>query len=84
MRKRRFGTAKFQKSPYPDLLVFKPNQKAYSYFFAEVKRNADRLSKTQRQFFLMIEKQLKREVRIIKLEAQKSGGANQGIHANYR
>ena len=66
MQKRRFG-AKFRKSPRPDLLVFRSNPK--TFFFVEVKRDADRLSSSQRQFFPMIEKKLGCEVRIVSVKA---------------
>jgi VRR-NUC domain len=61
MQKRKFGT-ELRKSPRPDLLVFNLNPKIF--FFVEVKRDTDRLSSAQRQFFPMIEKMLGCEVQI--------------------
>jgi len=67
-RKRRFGGSKLRWSPHPDLLVFKWNPKMF--FFVEVKRDTDRLSIAQRQFFPMIEEKLGCEVRIVHLKAR--------------
>lgn len=67
MQKKRFG-GKLRKSPRPDLLVFKSNPK--TFFFVEVKRDADKLSSAQRQFFPMIEAKLGCEVRIVHLRAR--------------
>lgn len=67
MKKRRFGTG-LRKSPRPDLLVFKSNPK--TFFFVEVKRDTDKLSSAQKQFFPMIEEKLGCEVRIAYLKAR--------------
>jgi len=69
MRERRFGS-KLRWSPHPDLLIFK--SKAKSFFFVEVKMDADRLSSAQRQFFPMVEKRLRCEVRIVHLKARQA------------
>jgi hypothetical protein len=66
--KRRFGS-ELRKSPRPDLLVFKSNPK--TCFFVEVKRDADKLSSAQRQFFPKIEEKLGCEVRIVYLRARR-------------
>ncbi len=65
MARRRFGGTKTRKSPYPDLLVFKPNLK--EFFFAEVKRDTDRLSRTQKLFFPMIKRKLGCDVQIVRV-----------------
>ena len=67
-RERRFGGSKLRWSPHPDLLVFKSNSKIF--FFVEVKRDRDRLSNAQKQFFPMIEEKLGSEVRIAHLKAE--------------
>jgi hypothetical protein len=66
LRERSFGS-KLREPPRPDLLIIKSNPK--SFFFVEVKRDADRLSSAQRQFFPMIEEKLGCEVRIVHLKA---------------
>jgi hypothetical protein len=68
-RKRKFGS-KMRKSPRPDLLVFNSNPR--SIFFVEVKRDQDKLSSAQRQFFPMIEEHLGFEVQIVHLMARKN------------
>jgi hypothetical protein len=68
-RERRFGGSKLRWSPHPDLLVFKSNPNMF--FFVEVKRDTDKLSSAQKQFFPMIEKHLNCEVRIVNLKARK-------------
>jgi len=64
-RIRRFGGSELRTSPRPDLLVYKSNLK--TFFFVEVKRDADRLSRAQRQVFPMIEVRLGCKVIIVKL-----------------
>lgn len=68
LRERRFSS-KLRWSPHPDLLVFK--SKAKSFFFVEVKRDADRLSDAQRRFFPRIERKLRCRVVVVKLQAEK-------------
>jgi hypothetical protein len=68
-RMRRFGGSKLQTSPRPDLLVYKSN--LTDFFFVEVKRDADRLSRAQRQFFPMIEEKLGCKVIVVKLTIEK-------------
>jgi hypothetical protein len=67
LRERRFGS-KLRWSPHPDLLIFKSNHR--SFFFVEVKLNADSLSRVQKQFFPRIEEKLDCEVRIVHLKAR--------------
>ncbi len=52
----------------PDLLVYDPEAK--SYFFAEVKRERDRLREKQSQFFEAVEKRLGCQVVIVSLKAR--------------
>ncbi len=52
----------------PDLLVFDPDAKFY--FFAEVKRERDRLREKQRRFFEEIEKRLGCQVVVVSLKAR--------------
>ena len=53
----------------PDLLVYRRGQR--SYFFVEVKRDSDRLSNKQKEFFLAIEKLLGHPVRVLWLRRTK-------------
>lgn len=64
LRKRRFGGSKPRGSPRPDLLVFKNSKE---FFFVEVKRDGDRLSSAQKQFFPMIERRFGCDVKVAKL-----------------
>jgi hypothetical protein len=64
-----FGGSKLRKSPRPDLLVYESNLK--TFFFVEVKRDADRLSRPQRLFFPTIEEKLRCEVIVVKLTVEK-------------
>jgi len=50
----------------PDLFIYRDKE----HFFAEVKRDGDRLNKSQENCFRNIEKKLKYEVRIVILKAQ--------------
>jgi hypothetical protein len=68
-RMRRLGGSELRTSPRPDLLVYKSNLK--TFFFVEVKRDADRLSRAQRLFFPMIEEKLRCRVKVVKLKAAK-------------
>jgi VRR-NUC domain len=75
-RKRKFGP-KLRNSPRPDLLVFKSNPK--TFFFVEVKRDADKLSSAQRQFFPMVEEKLGCEVRIVYLMMRRPRSVAPGV-----
>jgi hypothetical protein len=65
-RMRKLGGSKLRNPPRPDLLVFRSNPK--TFFFVEVKRDKDKLSTAQRQFFPLIEIQFGCEVRIVYLK----------------
>jgi len=69
MRRRKLGGKRLRKSPKPDLLVFKPG--THEFFFVEVKRDGDGLSKAQRAFFPMICWKFGCKVLIIKLKPRK-------------
>ena len=56
-----------RKAPRPDLLVYRGT----TFFFGEVKRDTDRLSKTQSLFFPEIEKKLRCVVKIVNLKPRK-------------
>jgi hypothetical protein len=64
-RRRKLGGSKPRKSPRPDLLVIK--SQPTSFFFVEVKRDGDKLSRAQKRFFLMIERKFRRQVKIVKV-----------------
>jgi VRR-NUC domain len=77
---RRFGS-NMRTSPRPDLLVFKSGLK--TFFFVEVKRDNDKLSSEQRQFFPMIEEELSCEVRIVYLQAGRPRRVNVAASESY-
>lgn len=53
----------------PDLLVFDPHHKFY--FFAEVKRERDRLRNTQSQFFQQIQRKFGCQVLVVNLKERR-------------
>ena len=69
MRRRKLGSKRLRRSPKPDLLVFKPGTRRF--FFVEVKRAGDRLSRAQALFFPMIRRKLRRKVLVVKLKPRK-------------
>lgn len=54
---------------HPDLLVFDPEHRFF--FFAEVKRERDRLSNDQRRFFSVMEQELGCQVLVVSLQAKR-------------
>ena len=63
----RLLTRSLRKVSPPDLLVFDPRRR--SFFFAEIKREKDKLREKQSRLFREIEKKIRCQVLLIKLKA---------------